>query len=76
MIASCGCRVKSYRAKRCPQCGQWFCPACYSEHISSPTVYCLKYSDAPPIPVISFEIPDPMKLRPFLNAAKKVEKDV
>lgn len=40
MDASCGCRVKSYRAKQCPHCKKWFCPACYSEHMSSLKVHC------------------------------------
>ncbi len=33
MIASCGCRVKSYRAKQAD--GKWFCPGCYSEYVNS-----------------------------------------
>ncbi len=41
MIAKCGCYVKSYRAKQCPRCGDWFCPACHSEHIASPETHCL-----------------------------------
>lgn len=40
MIASCGHRVKSYRAKQCKWCKRWFCRPCYSEHISSPKVHC------------------------------------
>ena len=37
MIASCGCRVKSYRAKMAD--GVWFCPACYSEYVNSVEFY-------------------------------------
>lgn len=53
MIAACGCRVKSYRAKQCPNCEKWLCPACHSEHISVPGVYCPK--NAVPL---TFEIKD------------------
>lgn len=55
MEAACGCRVKSYRAKQCPKCGKWFCPACYSEHVSSPGVYC----------PVNFEIKDKPKTSSF-----------
>ncbi len=58
MIAKCGCRVKSYRAKQCPRCGEWFCPACYSEHIASLETYCL--------------IRDKPKLASFIDLEKKL----
>ncbi len=37
MIASCGCRVKSYRAKEAD--GKWFCPGCYSEYVNRVSFY-------------------------------------
>ena len=37
MIASCGCRVKSYRAKQAD--GKWFCPGCYSEYVNRVSFY-------------------------------------
>ncbi len=37
MIASCGCRVKSYRAKQAN--GKWFCPPCYSEYMNQVFFY-------------------------------------
>ncbi len=37
MIASCGCRVKSYRAKQAD--GKWFCPGCYSEYVNRVEFY-------------------------------------
>ena len=41
MIASCGHRVKSYRAKEAD--GKWFCPGCYSEYVN--TVRLVKSTD-------------------------------
>jgi hypothetical protein len=32
MIANCGHRVKSYRAKWCEKCRKWLCPPCHHEH--------------------------------------------
>ncbi len=43
MIASCGCRVKSYRAKQCPYCDKWYCPPCYNEHVNSLKTHCKEY---------------------------------
>jgi len=64
MIASCGCRVKSYRAKYCSNCGKWFCPACHSEHVSSPGVYC-------PVP-LTFVIKDgPKTPSSFVELTKR-----
>lgn len=42
MEASCGCRVKSYRAKQCPHCRRWMCPSCYAEHMASLEVHCIE----------------------------------
>ena len=58
MIAKCGCRVKSYRAKQCPHCKDWFCPACHSEHISSIETHCL--------------IKDRQKLASFIDLERKL----
>ena len=60
MIAKCGCRVKSYRAKQCPRCKRWLCPACYSEHIASLETHCL-----------NFVIKDKQKLASFITLEKK-----
>jgi len=68
MIASCGCRVKSYRAKRCSNCGKWFCPACHSEHVSSPGVYCPENS----VP-LTFVIKDGrQRLASFVELTKRL----
>ena len=70
MIAKCGCRVKSYRAKQCPHCGEWFCPACYSEHISSIETHCLPI-DSKPIGG-TFTIGNQEKLPSFIALEKKL----
>jgi len=41
MDANCGHYVKSYRAKQCPYCKKWMCPACHSEHINSLETHCV-----------------------------------
>ena len=45
MLADCGCRCKSYRVKQCIWCKEWFCPACYYEHIQSLEIFCNKYQE-------------------------------
>lgn len=48
MLASCGHRVKSYRARLCVYCGKWFCRPCFFEHISSLKIHCSGYRSQEP----------------------------